>query len=235
MSSHQAVQNIAGAFRTLVSEFTFPSQLDFTPLPSPASSDTESSLASRLAYTSRNAPLRYYEQALSQLLTQLDEVESFGNEDLRKERKDVVDQVEDALEELEREVEGRWKSRAAKEKKEKERVEGTPSTPALDLPVVVSEPIVSSDAPIVTPSFPPTSDTSTSLASLPSLSDGAEPAPFREESLTDSVVVETTLNEEAIDVEAAESTAASPEPIKGYDVELKEDPEAGSDWSEVEA
>lgn len=116
-SSIEAVRNVDAALCTLQSEFVFPVQLDFTPTQSPASSDSESSLARRLAYTSCNAPVRYYEQSLSGLLAQLDSIESFGHEDLRKLRKSVVEAVESALEELEREVEGRWRSKAAKEAK----------------------------------------------------------------------------------------------------------------------
>ncbi|KAK0233770.1 hypothetical protein IW262DRAFT_1332409 [Armillaria fumosa] len=116
-SSIEAVRNVDAALRTLQSEFVFPVQLDFTPAQSPASSDSESSLTGRLAYTSCNAPVRYYEQSLSGLLAQLDSIESFGHEDLRKFRKSVVEAVESALEELEREVEGRWRSKTAKEAK----------------------------------------------------------------------------------------------------------------------
>ncbi|KAK0481582.1 hypothetical protein IW261DRAFT_1471422 [Armillaria novae-zelandiae] len=114
-SSIEAVRTVNVALRTLQSEFVFPVQLDFTPAPSPASSDSERSLTGRLAYTSRNAPVRYYEQSLSGLLAQLDSIESFGHEDLRKLRKSVVEAVESALEELEREVEGRWRSKTAME------------------------------------------------------------------------------------------------------------------------
>ncbi|KAK0246399.1 hypothetical protein EDD85DRAFT_804032 [Armillaria nabsnona] len=117
VSSIEAVRNVETAFRAVQSEFVFPVQLDFTPAPSPASSDSESSLTGRLAYTSRNAPVRYYEQSLSGLLAQLDSVESFGHEGLRRLRKEVVGKVESALEELEREVEGRWRSKTAKEAK----------------------------------------------------------------------------------------------------------------------
>ncbi|KAF5361614.1 hypothetical protein D9758_007355 [Tetrapyrgos nigripes] len=111
------------------SDFVFPSQLDFTPTPSrdpspspsPAPSAEPSSPTStilKLAYTSRNQPVRYYEQTLSALLTQLDGVESYGNDEVRARRKDVVGRVERALEELEEEIEGRWTSKVRKEEKE---------------------------------------------------------------------------------------------------------------------
>ncbi|KAF9033299.1 hypothetical protein BDZ89DRAFT_1063037 [Hymenopellis radicata] len=115
-TSLATVNSIETAYRSLVDEFTFPNHLDFTPISSPASSDAEQSLTSRLAYTARNAPLRYYEQALSGLLAELDCVESFGHEELRAKRKEVVGLVEGALEDLEREVEGRLRVKDAKER-----------------------------------------------------------------------------------------------------------------------
>ena len=114
VQSMDEVRNFEAAFFALESDFVLPSQLDFaTPSPSPASSDSESS-TSRLAFTSRNHPVRYYEQALSALLGQLDSVESLGNEELRGRRKEVVGRVEKALEELERDVEGRWRLKVGK-------------------------------------------------------------------------------------------------------------------------
>lgn len=108
------VRNIETAFNTLSSSFVFPSKLDFAPESSSnssaQSSESESSSATlHLAFTARNQPIRFYEQALGALLTKLDSVDSFGNEALRGRRKEVVSLVEKALEELEREVEGRFK------------------------------------------------------------------------------------------------------------------------------
>ncbi|KZP32394.1 hypothetical protein FIBSPDRAFT_710429, partial [Athelia psychrophila] len=61
-----AIHSIEDHFAVLTSEFSFPSRLDFTRSstrpPSP-SSDSDS-FTSCLAYTSANAPVRYYEQAL---------------------------------------------------------------------------------------------------------------------------------------------------------------------------
>ncbi|KAF5361701.1 hypothetical protein D9758_007349 [Tetrapyrgos nigripes] len=129
LKSMQTVQSIDAAFHALESDFVFPSQLDFTPTPSrdpspspsPAPSAEPSSPTStilKLAYTSRNQPVRYYEQTLSALLTQLDGVESYGNDEVRARRKDVVGRVERALEELEEEIEGRRMSKVRKEEKE---------------------------------------------------------------------------------------------------------------------
>ncbi|KAF9259621.1 hypothetical protein L218DRAFT_963505 [Marasmius fiardii PR-910] len=125
LKSMEAVHSIETAFRALQQDFVFPTQLDFTPTPSaapsPVSSDTESSTPSitKLAYTSRNHPVRYYEQSLSGLLSQLDGVESFGNVEVRTMRKEVVARVEGALDELEREVDGRWKARVSKQERDK--------------------------------------------------------------------------------------------------------------------
>ncbi|KAJ7071404.1 hypothetical protein C8F01DRAFT_1110406 [Mycena amicta] len=60
---------------------------------------TPDSLMSRLTHSAHNQPLRYYHQALSKLLTRLDAVESFGDEEY------VVEKVEGALDEVESVVE----------------------------------------------------------------------------------------------------------------------------------
>ncbi|KAI3615483.1 hypothetical protein WG66_011724 [Moniliophthora roreri] len=117
LKSMDTVRSIEAAFSALRQDFTFPSQLDFTPPSSRPSSPTSDTLTAKLAYTSRNHPVRYYEQSLSGLLAQLDGVESFGSAEVRLKRKEVVERVEGAIEELEREVEGRWRSRVAKEEK----------------------------------------------------------------------------------------------------------------------
>ena len=120
IQSLDEVHNIEAAFSALETEFTFPSQLDFITSNLTAdrnASDSGAPATSHLAYTSRNHSVRFYEQALGSLLTQLDSVDSFGNDDLRVKRKQVVDRVEKALGELETEVEGRWRARVAKELK----------------------------------------------------------------------------------------------------------------------
>ncbi|KAK7468422.1 hypothetical protein VKT23_002936 [Stygiomarasmius scandens] len=129
LKSMETVRNIEASFLTLQSDFVFPSQIDFTPTssrsPSPTRSSenepltpTSDSTVLKLAYTSRNHPVRYYEQTLSALLTQLDDVQSFGNEEVRALRKEVVGRVKKAIDELEGEIEGRWRSKVAKESRE---------------------------------------------------------------------------------------------------------------------
>ncbi|KAG7090798.1 hypothetical protein E1B28_009882 [Marasmius oreades] len=135
VKSMETVHTIQAAFAALQQDFVFPAQLDFTPTssaaPSPVSSDTETSTPSilKLAYTSRNHPVRYYEQSLSGLLAQLDGVESFGNVEIRTMRKEVVTRVEGALDELEREVEGRWKARVARQERDKPALEDVTAAP----------------------------------------------------------------------------------------------------------
>jgi hypothetical protein len=118
VDSMNAIHNIQAAFSTLSADFSFPTRLDFTPPSSapssPHGSDSESVSTSQLAFTSTNAPVRYYEQALSALLSQLDAVESWGNEEVRKQRKEIVARVEAALEEVEKEVQERFVHRQAR-------------------------------------------------------------------------------------------------------------------------
>ncbi|KAJ7903653.1 hypothetical protein B0H14DRAFT_2665797 [Mycena olivaceomarginata] len=101
--STATIHRVARAFRTLSSEFAFPSQLDFLA----AGSDTYP--AAKLPYTPRNAPIRHYAHALNDLLSQLDAIDSEGDAAVRRQRKVVVGMVEKALEDLDRIVEGRWK------------------------------------------------------------------------------------------------------------------------------
>lgn len=133
------IHDIEVSFNNLASDFVFPSQLDFTPTSSPPSSpvhsDAESSVTRRLAFTSRNSPVKYYEQALTGLLLKLDNVESFGSEDLRHKRKDVVNRIERAIEELEGEVDGRWRSKLSQEQGPAPQVEATPSSDQEDVAV----------------------------------------------------------------------------------------------------
>ncbi|CAE6505449.1 unnamed protein product [Rhizoctonia solani] len=96
--SYATVQSIVSSFATLQSEFTFPTQLDFLP---------GSSL--KLAYTLNNAPLHGYEHALTGLLTQLDAVESYGDDGVRKARKEAVKSIEKELERLDGMKAEAWK------------------------------------------------------------------------------------------------------------------------------
>ncbi|KAG6826137.1 hypothetical protein H0H92_001027 [Tricholoma furcatifolium] len=79
-----------------------------------SSEDFEASnITDHLTYSSLNRPVRSYEQALTVFLAELDSVESLGDAGVRKSRKEAVERVEKALEELERDLEGRWKIRVS--------------------------------------------------------------------------------------------------------------------------
>ncbi|KAF5392405.1 hypothetical protein D9757_002182 [Collybiopsis confluens] len=116
-----SIRSIESSFTALQDDFEFPSAVDFSPVPSrspsPARSDFASNISEadavdtrKLAFTARNHPVRSYEQALTRLLAQLDEIESHGNPEVRAQRKAAVALVEGAIDELEKKVESRWKS-----------------------------------------------------------------------------------------------------------------------------
>ncbi|KAL0956391.1 hypothetical protein HGRIS_002538 [Hohenbuehelia grisea] len=229
LHSYNTVENIEAAFASVSADFVFPVQLDFTPPSSPSStksiplpgSDAASftssadSVTRHLAYTARNQPLRFYEQALSALLGQLDEVQSFGNDALRSRRKEVVSKVEHALEELEREVEGRWISRQRKDAKPEKASQATETaTPAstetlqgADLILVPTE-ATASAAPSVEPAADSASDEETErpsaleeTANLKNLEDSVVPSdakslPFTIDTADESIDVSD--NEEIV-------------------------------------
>lgn len=107
------VRELEQRFYALENDFMFPANPDFTAPTSPGAV----SVTSHLAYNANNHPIRFYEQSLSQLLVQLDLIESHGNEELRNKRKDVVRKVERALEELEQELERRLDAKLTRESK----------------------------------------------------------------------------------------------------------------------
>ncbi|KAG2117828.1 uncharacterized protein F5147DRAFT_668811 [Suillus discolor] len=117
-SSLSQITWILSRLETLLADFQFPAELDFSPSrsPSPGYSalDTDDTFA--LTYTATNAPLRAQEHALSLLLGDLDNIPSFGSHAVRDARRAVVARVEQALEELEKGVEerrGRARARKA--------------------------------------------------------------------------------------------------------------------------
>jgi hypothetical protein len=113
--SFDTIQNVEASFHLLESEFVMPRKPDFTPPASPTASvaslheEVAAPPSPKLSFTSTNAPIHNYTHALSQLLTQLDTVESYGHEGIRTRRKEVVDMVEKALEEVEGEVDQKGK------------------------------------------------------------------------------------------------------------------------------
>ncbi|KAG8747105.1 hypothetical protein FRC12_014148 [Ceratobasidium sp. 428] len=102
--SRKAVVDILSKFANLKSSFTFPATLDFLPPPEGVLAP-----APKLAYTPNNAPLHQYEHLLTGLLTQLDAVESYGDAEVRKARKDAVKEIEKELEELDGRKVNEWR------------------------------------------------------------------------------------------------------------------------------
>lgn len=101
-----AIDFIEERFVNLSYDFKFTSTPDFA---SSNSSFSHNTASSALLDTPTNAPIRAYEQSLASLLTDLDAIESFGDEDVRHARKEMVVRVEHALAALESEKEGAWR------------------------------------------------------------------------------------------------------------------------------
>jgi len=85
--SMPTISQISRTFESLKHAFTYPSR----PLAPSLGSE-----ASRLAYDPNNAPIHAYEHALSELLTNLNAVESFGFRGVREPRK--IEKEPEALE-----------------------------------------------------------------------------------------------------------------------------------------
>ena len=87
------IRAVRNQLSTLESTFKLPTVLDFDD--------------SVLAVSPNNAPLRTYESTLNGLLEQLDAIESDGDDEVRNARRDVVREVEKALEDLEQKISSR--------------------------------------------------------------------------------------------------------------------------------
>ncbi|KAH9955303.1 hypothetical protein BC827DRAFT_880695 [Russula dissimulans] len=105
-----SIRAVRSQFSTLESAFKFPPVLDFE--------------HSELAASTNNAPVRAYEQALSGLLEQLDAIESDGDEEVREVRRNVVREVERALESVERKVKEKAPQDSVPEVTKEEAVKG---------------------------------------------------------------------------------------------------------------
>ncbi len=84
------IRAVRNRLSTVQSAFKFPSVLDFD--------------QSEPAVSPNSAPIRAYENTLNGLLEQLDAIESDGDEEVRNVRREVVREVEKALEDLDRKV-----------------------------------------------------------------------------------------------------------------------------------
>jgi hypothetical protein len=115
------LSNISNSFSSLQAGFHPPEHLDYivegatvdvptTSVPlstaSEGSRNDETSSRPKLAYTSKNAPLHAYEDALGKLLSKIDAVESGGDADVRAARKALARAVEADAERVEA-----WRSR----------------------------------------------------------------------------------------------------------------------------
>ncbi|KAJ7269988.1 hypothetical protein B0H12DRAFT_1320227 [Mycena haematopus] len=256
-SSTAEVHAIDASFAALANEFVFPPQLDFstsrTASPTRNAAADESVIA-KLSYSTQNQTVRFYHQALTGLLARLDAVDSFGDEGLRHERKEVVGRVEGAMDEVERVVEGRWRKWAGRERA----VE-----PAAPLPadaVVASEnkdvPAAPVDSqPVAAPEFIPESIFESSSPSLaeatqsdsPSHPPSSEPASAAESVATLHPPSPRPSSPGPSDISASPAPSAidtfllsgsSAEPIIQKNPRASDsdaDVDVGSDWSEVDA
>lgn len=107
--SMKTIDGLQVMLRELRGSFAFPSAVDSTPRPPAPSAESDSeSEAYLLPFTRRNKPVLAYEHALNGLLSQLDSVESYGDEEVRKRRREVVLEVEQALGDVEKWVAGAY-------------------------------------------------------------------------------------------------------------------------------
>lgn len=109
-------------------------QFVFPPTPDFGAESPEVSSGSTLLFTPTNQPIRAHEHGLTRLLTELDAVESDGDEDIRRVRKGLVSRIESELADLERKKEdagrrnsGAWSANSHDE------VEGYVIPPAPDV------------------------------------------------------------------------------------------------------
>lgn len=123
--SLHSIHSLESQFQTLKKSFVFPSSIDFQSSTSPdgvltvpiehSSSGTQNDVSSdgdsdtRLAYTARNHALHVYMDSMDKLLMKLDGVESWGNEDVRKRRRDVVKTIEEEASSVERQWMNAWR------------------------------------------------------------------------------------------------------------------------------
>jgi hypothetical protein len=94
--SLEALDRLSTTFSHLTSTFTLPAA-DFS---RPSTPGRSSSPTTHLSFTTANRPIHEYEAALSKLLTELDAVDSDGDDAVRMRRRELVKSVEAALAEL---------------------------------------------------------------------------------------------------------------------------------------
>ncbi|KAJ7293800.1 hypothetical protein C8J57DRAFT_1704462 [Mycena rebaudengoi] len=226
-TSAAEVRAIDSSFTSLASEFVFPAQLEFstsrTASPSRAGVAEAESATSRLSYSAHNQPVRFYHQALNGLLGQLDAVDSFGDDALRHQRKDVVGRVEGALDELEQLIEARWRKFAGKEERKEEQVVVPTTEPQVEVVPAEATPTATTDA-APAPESPVVVAAEVEEASEVVASDNSA----SDEAVSDAAPVTATTDDTttAAPESAASSYPPTPSPaesdsvetIRGYDV-----------------
>jgi hypothetical protein len=103
------LSTLSSQFHALDSAFTFPAHIDLphpsSPEPSLVSSASTSSSPLAIPHTRANAPLHRHAFQLERILAQLDAIETNGDDEVRRRRKELAQAVERALARIERGVE----------------------------------------------------------------------------------------------------------------------------------
>ncbi|EDR09653.1 uncharacterized protein LACBIDRAFT_318938 [Laccaria bicolor S238N-H82] len=125
--SLRSIHDLESQFQTLKKNFVFPSSIDLHSSSHPdgvltvpieqSSSGTQNDVSSesdgdsdvRLAYTARNHALHAYTDSMDKLLMKLDGVESWGDANVRKRRRDIVKTIEKEASSVERKWMNAWK------------------------------------------------------------------------------------------------------------------------------
>ncbi|KAF7792854.1 hypothetical protein EIP86_003955 [Pleurotus ostreatoroseus] len=135
-----SIARIAAAFQTSKTAFTLPATLDYqragsdisrytsvpttgvalAPIAESETEDEQRAQVPKLAYTPTNAPVHVYEEELNRMLTQLDEVQSGGDAQVRGRRRELARRIEREAERVERVKVAVWKAWRENEVKAKE-------------------------------------------------------------------------------------------------------------------
>ncbi|KAG6883726.1 hypothetical protein C0993_004288, partial [Termitomyces sp. T159_Od127] len=108
------IRKVKTTLDTLRANFTLPERLDFTDEPH----FSDISPIGFLAFNANNKPVREYKEALIQLQTDVDHIESFGKPEIRASRKQVIVIIEEALQKLESAINerlGQWRNTDCRE------------------------------------------------------------------------------------------------------------------------
>ncbi|KAJ1308711.1 hypothetical protein OPQ81_004402 [Rhizoctonia solani] len=227
--SLNSIALLQGKYESLRSSFTFPSELVFAPAKGPITPAS----APTLLYNPTNAPVHAYENALTNLLTELDAVESFGDEHVRDVRRSLVKSVEAELEVLEEKKREAWRNQQETNVTAPAPAESTP-TPAEPVttsvesapvtePEVESAPRAAESESTATPtadSLNPVSWLASRLSEAPE-SEDEEVKAVRENLLAslststpadETIVTESQATEPEVEVKVSPAATESPEP-----------------------